>query len=47
MEKGGSLRLPWGTAMPRLSAYSISLERELRSHSRHGAMTLMSGCRPR
>jgi hypothetical protein len=46
MEKGGSPRLDAGTSMPLDSAYEISLVRELRSHSRQGAMTLMSGLSP-
>ncbi len=37
---------PAGTARPCVSAYSIRRVRELRSHSRQGAMTLMSGFRP-
>ena len=43
MLNGGSLRLDMGTGMPFSSAYASSLVRELRSHSRQGAMTLMSG----
>ena len=46
MEKGGSPRFEGGTAMPRLSAHSMSFVRELSSHSRQGAITLMSGFRP-
>jgi hypothetical protein len=45
MEKGGSPRLLAGTGMPCCSAYSISFVRDVRSHSRHGEMTLMSGFR--
>ena len=46
MEKGGSPRLEAGTGILFSSAYAISLVRESKSHSRHGAMTLISGARP-
>ena len=43
VENGGSPRLEAGTSMPFFSAYSHSVVREVRDHSRQGAMTLMSG----
>ena len=43
MEYGASPWVSRGTGIWWASAYSISLVREVRSHSRHGAMTLMSG----
>lgn len=46
MLKGGSPRLLAGTVMLCCSAYDISLDLLFKSHSLHGAITLMSGCRP-
>ena len=43
VENGLSPRLSVGTGIWFFSANSISAVRLVRSHSRHGAMTLMSG----